>query len=382
MDIAFFTLNAYDMLTGGHEGDAVGGAQLQQILIGKELIRRGHDVYFIEYETSKKDEKTIDGIQVVTKPLPTGSELSRALTALRGTRNVLNKIDPDICYRRSLDFEILPISLYCSVTKTRFVYGIAHDDELTDNPHKFSAGIKSSSIYTSVNRFALSNASAVIAQNATQYDLATERLSTDIYRIPNCYESAIAKPVDWEFDSPVVFWAARFEPWKNPTVVTDLAGELPEVTFVMAGGPGDKELVSAVQQHASELENLSYLGHVPFSEIDRYFAAADVFLNTSEAEGFPNTFLQAWANKTPVASLSVDPDDILSSREIGIVGDGSVEKLQDRLEQLVTDDNRIEELGHASRSYLREHHTVEAVTNQYERAFFKDKQNDSIASND
>lgn len=24
------TLNAYDMLTGGHEGDAVGGAQLQQ----------------------------------------------------------------------------------------------------------------------------------------------------------------------------------------------------------------------------------------------------------------------------------------------------------------------------------------------------------------
>jgi glycosyltransferase involved in cell wall biosynthesis len=365
--IAFFTLNAYDMLTGGHEGDAVGGAQVQQILIGKELDSRGHQVYFVEYDTEHKDQQTIDGIEVVTKPLPTGSELSRALIVARGTRNIINRIDPDVCYRRSLDFEILPLSLYSSLTETRFVYGIAHDDELTDTPHKLDSGLKSMGLYRWLNRQALSNGDAVIAQNPTQYELAVEQLDTDVYQIPNCYRAGNVDSIDWEFESPVVFWAARFEPWKQPELVADLAESLPEVTFVMAGGPGDKELFSELQRREAEIENLVVLGHIPFSEIDRYFAAADIFLNTSKSEGFPNTFLQAWAQATPVASLQVDPNDILSSRGIGIVGDGSINTLQSRMARLIEDENKLINLGKASKEYLDKYHTVKAITDRYER---------------
>jgi glycosyltransferase involved in cell wall biosynthesis len=371
MRIAFFTLNAYDMLTGGHEGDAVGGAQVQQILVGKELANRGHDVYFVEYDTGTKEEQTIDGIEVVTKPLPEGSELSRAITVARGTKHVLDRIEPDVCYRRSLDFEILPLSLYCSVAEPRFVYGLAHDDELTDDPNKFDTGFKSMEFYRWLNRRALSNAHAVIAQNPTQYDLAVDRLNTAVHQIPNCYESDEVEPLDWEFESPVVFWAARFDTWKRPDLVATLAEELADVTFVMAGGPGDEELFGEIQRRAADLENLVTLGHVPFSEIDRYFAAADIFLNTSEEEGFPNTFLQAWAQKTPVVSFRVDPNEILSSQGIGLVANGSIKALKRHIRQLALDKERRAELGNASRKYLRERHTVEAITDRYEDALFR-----------
>lgn len=371
--IAFFTLNAYDMLTGGHEGDAVGGAQLQQILIGKELASRGHDVYFVEYDTEIKTERTIDGIEVVTKPLPSGSERSRAITVLRGTKTVLDRIGPDVCYRRSLDFEILPLSLYCSVADTRFVYGIAHDDELTDTPHKFETGIKSTKPYKWLNRRALSNAGAVIAQNPAQYELATERLQTDVHLIPNCYVGEQTDPIEWPYESPVVFWAARFQPWKQPDLVAELARDLPEVTFVMAGGPGDEELFARLDRRSETLDNLEVLGHVPFSEIDRYFAAAELFLNTSEAEGFPNTFLQAWAQETPVVSLQVDPDDILSSREIGRVADGSVADLRDHVGKLADEREQLQTLGRTSYQYLREHHTVGAIADRYEQAFLDEE---------
>jgi hypothetical protein len=52
--IAFFTLNAYDMLTDATDSEDVGGAQLQQILIGEELVSRNHDIYFIEYNRKNR----------------------------------------------------------------------------------------------------------------------------------------------------------------------------------------------------------------------------------------------------------------------------------------------------------------------------------------
>ncbi len=357
------------MLTGGHEGDSVGGAQLQQMLVGKELDNRGHDVYFVEYDGENKSEQIIDGIQVVTKPFPSGSEVRRAYTVAQGTRQILKRIQPDVCYRRSLDFEILPLSFYSTVGDCRFIYGIAHDDELSDDPHKFSSGIKSTGAYKWLNRKCLSNADAVVAQNPTQYDRATDHLSTEIFQIPNCYQTSESNPIDWEFEPPVVFWAARFEPWKRPDVVADLAEQLPEITFVMAGGPGDQELFSSLKQQAFINDNLHVLGHVPFSEIDSYFAAADIFLNTSDAEGFPNTFLQAWANRAPVVSRQVDPYEILTSQDIGRIADGSLEDLQTHIRELATDENLRTDLAKRGQTYLRENHTVAAVTDKYERAF-------------
>ena len=369
MRVAFFTLNAYDMLTGGFSGNSVGGAQLQQILIGKELANRGHDVYFVEHDDRNKTERMVDKIQIITKPLPSGSEIQRAHTAVRGTRQILNDIDPDICYRRSLDFEILPLCYYSTLGDVRFIYGISHDDELSNTPRKFSTGIKSTVAYIWLNKKCLSYADAVIAQNSTQQHMATTELSTSIYQIPNCYPINKNKPIEWEYESPVVFWAARIESWKQPNMVTEIAEELPGMEFVMAGGPGNEQLYSILEKREAEVDNLHVLGHVPFAEIDRYFAAADIFLNTSEEEGFPNTFLQAWANQTPVVSLQVDPNGILTNENIGKVADNSFDTLQTQIEKLVTNYEQYDKIANKSRSYIQKNHAIEEVTDQYERVF-------------
>ena len=73
---------------------------------------------------------------------------------------------------------------------------------------------------------------------------------------------------------------------------------------------------SVVQQLPA---NVRLLEKIPFSESDKLFEGALVLLNTSEFEGFPNTFLQAGKYGVPVLSLSVDPDEFITQTGCGLV---------------------------------------------------------------
>lgn len=371
--LAFFTLNAYSMLTGGDTKD-VGGAQLQQILVGKELASRGHEVFFVEYDTGNKLEQTVDGIQVVLKPEPRGNELRRAATVLMGTLHVCRRIDPDVCYRRVLDFEILGLSAWCRVSGRRFVYGIAHDDELTDDPTHFDRGIKSTRPYVWLTRKAISAADAVVAQNSHQLSLANRRLRTAVYQIPNCYSPTDPEPLPElvNGEKPVVLWVARFTQFKRPDVVIELADELPELLFVMVGSAADQDLYERIEAEAAERANVRFEGFVPFSEIDRYFVSMDMFLNTSDIEGFPNTFLQSWAYHKPVISLRVDPDDVITANDLGFVANGSVDDLCDYLRTLAGERSRQIEMGEAAYRVFQENYTVEAIADDYEEVLIPD----------
>ena len=51
---------------------------------------------------------------------------------------------------------------------------------------------------------------------------------------------------------------------------------------------------------------------------DQYLARASIFVNTSVHEGFPNTFVQAWLRDAVVVSLSVNPDRVLDTDNVGV----------------------------------------------------------------
>ena len=75
--------------------------------------------------------------------------------------------------------------------------------------------------------------------------------------------------------------------------------------------------------------NIEYLGHVAPEKAEQVIAGAAVFLSTSDEEGFPNTFVQAWSSGTPVVSLKIDPDRIIERLGLGTVSE-NVERAIDR----------------------------------------------------
>ncbi len=366
MRILFFTLEAYDMLTGGYEGTP-GGAKLQQVLIGRELAARGHDVHFVEYDSEEKTENEVDGVNLVYKQRPQGSEFARGIQDVRETIRILREIDPDVCYRRVLDFEIIPLSIYCRLTDTRFVYGIAHDDELGPAPRQFQSGIKSTRLYRCIHDWALANADAIIAQNNYQEKLAADLASPEIvHLIPNCCPVEKYESTDDEFDEPTVLWVGRFQQVKQPLLFLELAENLPEVQFVMIGSANDQQLFTTAKERAAKLDNVRFEGYVPHAEIGAYFDRAHLLVNTAEEEGFPNTFLEAWAHETPVISLNANPDDVITEHNIGYLADGSLEKLSELVRELTEDTPRREKIGNQGAQYVDMHHGIGKIVGAYE----------------
>jgi glycosyltransferase involved in cell wall biosynthesis len=96
-------------------------------------------------------------------------------------------------------------------------------------------------------------------------------------------------------DTPVVLWMARMAPVKNPALALEVARQLPEINFLMAGGG---ELVEQIKEQAPS--NVRLLSWVDAAEV---IPAADFFLSTSLNEGVPYSLLEVLSAGVPVVAV-------------------------------------------------------------------------------
>jgi glycosyltransferase involved in cell wall biosynthesis len=113
--------------------------------------------------------------------------------------------------------------------------------------------------------------------------------------------------------------------------------------------------------------NIDYLGQVSQEKAHRIISDAAALLSTSDSEGFPNTFLQAWASGTPVVSLKVDPGRIIQQRGLGVVS-GSPERAASDLRALILAPHLREEISCRAQKYVAQTHSEDVVTRAFERA--------------
>lgn len=175
----------------------------------------------------------------------------------------------------------------------------------------------------------LKNSGLIVTQNTYQQNTLFERYKKETLLMPNGYPVLDAPQIE---EKRGVLWVSRCDPWKKPEIFLDLAQKNPDLSFTMICPPAsDKNYFNEIKRKAEEVKNLIFLDFVSFYEIDSCFHRAAVFVNTSENEGFPNTFLQAAAAGTPILSLNVDPDGFIERNGYGVVCNGEKENLGEQL---------------------------------------------------
>jgi glycosyltransferase involved in cell wall biosynthesis len=168
-----------------------------------------------------------------------------------------------------------------------------------------------------------------------------------------------------------VLWVSTLRRWKRPELFVELARRLPGVRFRMVGGPsaeiGGQDLFDRVKQSAAGLSNLEFVGFVPFAEIDQHFNAARIFVNTSEYEGFPNTFLQAWSRAIPTVSFFDTGSVVEGERVVTLATD--LDNMADQVRSLVQHDDSWSRAGRRGRACYEAFHTPDIALEIYERLF-------------
>jgi glycosyltransferase involved in cell wall biosynthesis len=93
-----------------------------------------------------------------------------------------------------------------------------------------------------------------------------------------------------------------------------------------------------------------------------------VLVCTSDREGFPNVFLQAWQAKCPVVSLTIDPDGVIEKYDIGRVS-RNLDTMTADVDRLMTDDVLRARITSNGIAYVEEHHAIKTVADRYEALF-------------
>ena len=92
-----------------------------------------------------------------------------------------------------------------------------------------------------------------------------------------------------------------------------------------------------------------------------------VLLSTSDEEGFPSTFLEAWTQGTPVVSLKIDPDHVIELAGLGAVCP-DVNQVGILLADLVRHPERRDAIARRACQYVSSAHSASTVVAAFERA--------------
>lgn len=267
----------------------------------------------------------------------------------------IKKNKPDVIIQHGLTIFSCLLALYSRFYKIKFIFWFAHDVEVNG---RYQTSQKRCLLFRLLVKFS----TVLIIQNKYQQLILSEKkIKPDVRCIYNGF------PVKKKRETAgfYLLWVARCDRWKNPELFISLARSLPEHKFYMiCPAATDKKYYEDIKKTAEEVKNITFIPFVPAIEIDRYFKNAFLFINTSDHEGYPQTFIQATMNSVPILSYKVDPDGFLTAHNCGYVCGSKIELVKEKISLLYGDKKAYENLSSNAYNYALTHHNIDENVKQ------------------
>lgn len=270
----------------------------------------------------------------------------------------LDEIRPDVIYQRGGSGLTLACAVWARRRGATMVWNGASDDDFGWPPVSLKALRKPLSW---VDRWlscrGVRIATHLIAQHEGQRQWLSERFGRADARVISNFHPW---PNETLLKDPgfTVLWIANFKPLKRPDLFIALARELESTgaRFIMIGHPStDADWMRLLLSDVEQVPNLQYLGPLQQSAVNEALSRSHLLVNTSESEGFPNTFIQAWMRKVPVITFKVDPGGLLRDPDFGCCAAGDWARFVDDVRLVFNDPSRRDQIGERVREYALEH---------------------------
>jgi len=365
--ICFVAHLAYGAMAGGDSGH-IGGVEKQTSLMARWLAKRGYQVSMLTCDEGQEDSIEIGGVRVF--------KMCRKEAGIKGLRffwpkwtsliAAMNRADADVYYQNCGEYVTGQVALWCRRHGRKFVYSVANDPDCDSKLPEMHT-VRERTLY----RYGLKHADQIIVQTKKQKDMLRINFGRDSVVIP----MPCPGPSDEDYtgleqernSSSRVLWIGRICEQKRPDRLLDLAEACLDLHFDLVGPTGDSEYARVVCERAKHTANVTLHGPATRERVSEFYKKARIMCCTSDFEGFPNTFLEAWSYGLPMVS-TFDPDNLIVENELGIVA-RDVKGLASGIRTLLGDSQLWRQASEAARRYYLENNTIDSVMPRFEKIF-------------
>lgn len=357
--ICILGLEDYAMLTGDPSFGHIGGESVQHVLLARAWRDLGLEVSIIVCDHGQPAVADIEGIRAVAAyRADAGLPALRFFTRVASVVRAMQSVDADAYYQSPAGMLTGVAAWFARRRGKKAVVRIASDLGCIPGAQPM--------VYSRDRRmyeYGLRRASLIAAQTHRQQQLLQQHYGLKSEIVNMLVEVPPLSTVrQRDID---VLWVGNLRRVKRPEIVFELARALPERRFVVAGGPlpRQQEYFDRIESQARDLPNVEMLGAVSYDEVGPLFERAKVHINTSSAEGFPNTFLQAWVRRVPVVSF-FDPDRLIERRGFG-KRCRDIEEMISALDELLGNTALRDEIGTRARTFVESEFSPRAIAARY-----------------
>jgi glycosyltransferase involved in cell wall biosynthesis len=330
MRIAILSPDLYRLWDG--QRLPTGGTETHMANLARALAAH-HEVVVVTAGEPRRPLAAPAGVQVLRLGHdPSGRPFAAAAPGFaRGVLRALRTADPDWVLQLGVGYSTLLATLFCrgsgsgsrsasrpgSRRRFAFLWGNVTDATGRDSG---KPGVMDRLLV-----WARRQADLQVCQTDQQLALLRPEERARACIVPNPLNTALDWPLAY---GDAVLWVGWVRPErKRPDRFLRVAARLPHRRFLMVGGlGGDAAFQEWFRSELARLPNVIYDGFVAEADLPDTYARARMLLNTSDVEGFPNTFLEAMACGVPVVSFRFDPNGILAGGA-GTCADGDEERL-------------------------------------------------------
>jgi glycosyltransferase involved in cell wall biosynthesis len=369
-DVAFYVPWMTSLVADGAREPWPGGAETQIMLVSRALADRGLRVCLVVFDLPGAEiAKKFGGVEVIVRPqYLAGGSLVGQMREVGAIRRAIRAIDADIVVTRCAGYHVGLVGLFTKLSRRTFVYSSAGVRDFKEKI--FLTKWRDRILF----RLGISLADTIVVQTEEQVDLCQERFRRNPVLI-----RSVCEPAEQSDREPEAFlWVGRIDSNKRPLEFVELAKRVPDAPFWMVATPspfasGAAPLWESLEHAGQTLPNFHLLPPRPRPELLDLIARSVAVVNTSEYEGMPNIFLEAWSRGVPALTLNHDPDRIIARHHLGGFADGDLERLTALAAELW--ESRADRAAYASRcrAYVRGEHSAQIVSRDWAKALSLDK---------
>jgi glycosyltransferase involved in cell wall biosynthesis len=224
--------------------------------------------------------------------------------------------------------------------------------------------------FKTITRFNLKFTDRIIAHSLEDKKLFSQICNTDKI-------SLVHYGINWEklrrikrkSDGKTLIYVGRLSKNKRLDrmihVLFYLKKKMPNIKLLFVGSDwGEKKKLVNLAKSSNVLENIKFVGPVPHEKIGDYLSKADIFLLSSEYEGFGISVIEAMASGLPVVVNDIPTmREIINNGENGFIVDfREYKKVSELIEKLLMNKTLLVEIGEKTKLSTRVYDWKNIVT--------------------